>query len=400
MKRKIFTSIFTIAFCLIASVKLYAQDKSWHVIVMDQNENEISSFNTENSEILAPVNGKVDIINNWNNQNKKFSYDVATTLFKYELRNHGSATGTESIAAEKWTVSYFGGNLHFSQPVKYVGVYNFSGALISRQVGYGIDFSANLSPGNYVVATDKGAVKINVNGNLSGGAEAKVQTKSANYADPHVMLRSGTVSTYSGDDAPYYWNIKDGNDIVSVDVNQVKVFSFGSELLLLIQYKNGTITNVQQYGGGAFNSEAQIDYWDMVLSAKLGGASFGVNDGFPYGDWATKFVAVFTKTEILIYDVKGKKEMSFPRTFIPDMYARVSMFWAHGALVPGFSFYDTSMYNPSISFMELNSSNIFGGITAINYENKTNVIKSTFSIEEDGGIKVSFDNDFYIFKRK
>jgi hypothetical protein len=275
MKKKIFTSIFAIAIGLIASVKLYAQDKSWHIIVMDLNETEMSSFNTENSEILAPVNGKVDIINNWNNQNKRYSYDIATTLFKYELRDRGSATGTETITAEKWYVYYNGGSLYVSAATGSISIYSISGVLVGQYPNQS-SISVSLSHGLYIVKSGNNVAKLLVNNSGYGGTatEMQMQTKSTStFVDTPVALRSN-ISTYSNSENQIYWNI----GTTPIPISDVKLFSFNPQNEVLITLNSGNSVELD-YTGSTYDFDPAVtnSSWNLLETFSYGGVSLVYN---------------------------------------------------------------------------------------------------------------------------
>ena len=279
MKKKIFTQIFATLIMLVAIVmNCYAQDVRY-LVVEDLDGKELDAFYTDNIQIPKPVGNIVNIENTWDGKAKLYPYPMETTRFRFDTRAYGNATSTEVIATEKWYVTYNNGTLYVKGSTNApISIYTITGIFVGRYQNTS-EVNVYLNPGFYLVHNGKQTAKLSVNGNGTGSASAEVQaqTKSATYAvnDPPITLRSGTVSTYSGDDAPYYWNIG-GN--FSVDVSAVSYFQFLNNDTIKISYGNGNSVPVV-YNGSTFTNEPSIEssYWDLEKTLLYGGGSYWSN---------------------------------------------------------------------------------------------------------------------------
>jgi hypothetical protein len=400
MKKKIFTSIFAIAIGLIATVmNVIAQDADnpWHLIVTDKDNKEVAAFNVETLDNVSLSAGNVKVDMTWDNKSQSYSYPIETTTFGFDPRANGTGTANEVIAAEKWSVYYNNGTLHVSKPVGPVAIYAISGILIGQYPNQS-QIPVNLNQGLYIVQAGNKSAKLLVSNGYGGTTVQPVTVQPVLKASPppEINLRAGG-------GIKIYWNITTGNSVVPVEISEVVNFKFTADNSIVFSLKNGITVELENYQGIEFFIEPVPvinSKWNMELTMRFGGAALGVNKGFPYGNWATTFISVFTNTEIRIYDVSGKKEYSYPISFIPNIQARVSMSWiGNNVLKPGYSFYDTSMTNPAITFLDLESGNVFAGIVAFNFDAKTNLVESTLTIES-GDLKVIFGNEEYIFKKK
>jgi hypothetical protein len=282
MKKKIFTSIFAIAIGLIASVKLYAQDKSWHLIVTN-NGSEVATFNLETLDNIMPNGNIVNIDMTWDGKAQTFSYPI-TSIFSFDMRERGSATSNEEIAVEKWSVSYNGGNLHVTNPVGPVFIYTTMGQLVGRYPNIS-DISVYLNQGIYFIISGKYSAKLLVNNNGIGAtaAQDKVQTKAATASEPVAISLSSGVSTYSDDVTPYYWNI--GN--FSADISTISHFQFRNYGVVNIIYDNENSILIV-YVGSSFGADPVEIYsdWDIVKTLRYGCASYGHIKGQAVIVWA------------------------------------------------------------------------------------------------------------------
>ena len=399
MKKKIFTQIFATLIMLVAVVmNCYAQDVRY-LVVEDLDGKELDAFYTDNIRIPKPVGNIVNIENTWDGEAKLYPYPMETTRFRFDTRAYGNATSTEVIATEKWYVTYDNGTLYVKGTTNApISVYTITGMFVGRYQNTS-EVNVYLNPGFYLVNNGKYTAKLLVNNNGYGSGSAEVQAlmKSTNYAvnDPPAILRSGTVSTYSGDYAPYYWNIGQ----FPIDLNSVDYFQFNADGSVIVKLLNNSSVEID-YNGSTFSQQPvqSNSNWDLAKTFEFGGAAYGVNSSLPFAQWfTTQYITVFTANEIICYDVQNKVERKYPIKFIPNYEARVTMFYhSSKGLSPVYSYAGFVESTPFIFFVSIEDGMELGSTGAMNY-GVSNLIETDFSIE-NGNLKATFKGGEYIFK--
>jgi hypothetical protein len=252
---------------------------------------------------------------------------MATTLFTFDMRPRGSATGNEEINIQKWSVRYFGGNLHVDNPVGDIYIFTPMGILVKHLPNM-TDIPVYLQANNiYLVHSGKYTAKLFVGKEGAGSATAttQVQTKSMTYTYDNIFdLRSGNGEKIE------YWNIANGKMTIPIDLLQVKSFKFVPDANMSLEYKNGRTVEITNYMGGTYDAEPEQNdsYWNMEESILCGGVSYTM-DLTIGGVWDIVAVAC-TNDNIIGRSVSGKVNESMSKSKIvqPDfMSSRLG--WAY-----------------------------------------------------------------------
>ena len=192
-----FTLVFVVsALMALMTTVVKAQDanNTWHLVAFE-NEKEVVNYDTEvitgiattdQTAIVVLVDGKL------------FPHPIATTKFGFDIRREGTGVTNEYVSVPAWNVFYANGQLHFSETVKNVRIYNTYGALVAQVSGNYTDISINLSKGLNIVCADGKSAKLFVGNNGKGGTTSQPipesQTKT-NTFEP-VNLRSSSICKF------------------------------------------------------------------------------------------------------------------------------------------------------------------------------------------------------------
>ena len=407
MRTKNFTQIFAIALFLIAVVmNCYAADDTRHLIVMDLDGVETATFSIKNSEAPVLDAGKVNIKNTYNG--KTYSYEMTSTLFGFDMRPEGSATSIEEIAAEKWSASYSSGVLKINNTDNaIVSIYSITGMTIGKYKSAN-EIPVFLQAGIYIVSNGKYSGKLAVSTYGTGGTgeiTAQLQTKAyATNASSPITLRSGNSESD-------YWNIRDGDNIVPVDISKIKSFVFSPEARVSVKYNSGNSIEIMDYNGGTYDAEpaeATDDYWDLPLTFSIGGSALGTDWNLPPSmQQKVEFITVFSKTEIIQYDVSLDKETRYPRkNTLPGVLEKAGRV----------SFYSASEEGPALTYIYIDewgdervyfedlynkSSWITVPTRYYEFNNNTNLLNSQITVDHsDGSLVVTHPgNNGTVMKR-
>lgn len=395
MRKKLFTITSLLLIMLVAHTSTIKAEQVMHLIVMNQDSIEQASFEVETIDDLIPNNDIVNVKVTIDEHTKQYQYERETSLFKYALRDKGTATANENISTTKWSICYNSGNLHITNPVGPISIYKISGVLIGSYPESS-DVSIYLQPDIYIVKNGPNAAKLLVNNHNAG----TIQVEEKNTIESNSSPKPVSLTTKSTISSTQYWNVSNGKTTIPVDINMVHVFKFTSENTLLIEYINGNTTEITGYNGGfSIAKVPDEDYWDWTLTSRLGGASYGCS--FDYYDYhKAEYISIFSKTHLIIYDVLFEKETRYPINSIqhPEYFNRTD------AIISKFnnnvtaSYYiDDELVVGRIYFAGL-FDNEWGqpwGSSPIRYyefNNWTNRIHSTIKMNENGDLVVSYKN--------
>jgi hypothetical protein len=398
MKRLLLSAIICMATGFAA---MQAQDSRnpWHLTVYDENDAEVAFYNTER---IVDIETSAQTATVVFDDGQKFPHPIATTSFGFDPRATGTGTANENIDAPEWTVSYSNGNLHFSEPVNGVAIYNMLGALADKRFGAFTDVSINLNAGVYIVQAGGSSTKLFVSKNGFGGAVTQpksVATQLPAYADPVVSLRAGGIKTY--------WNIKHGDMTTPVEMSNVAKFYFTADGSLVFVLKNGNTVELTDYKGVEFTIEPAAttnSNWDMEKTLKFGGAAYMCNSSLEASMWfATKCVSIFLKDQIVIYNITNNVETKYPIKFLPEE-GRVSAFYNDiiigiiRGFIPSFS-YKAKLSNGlfAIRFLSIENGDFIGSTLAQNWKRGDNLIDTTYKIDKNGNIVAIYDDGEYTF---
>jgi len=400
-KRFIFGIMASIFMILTAAVSMNAQtDLPWHVVVHDSKGKEVANHSVE---IITDVEVTSQAVGFVLTSGQNFAYPITST-FTFEQRA-GNGTAIEVINAPKWNVYYNGSSLHFTESVNSVAVYSVSGILVAKVSGNYTDVPVNLAKGIYIVQAGGKTVKLLVSSSGSGAAyaqptvaESAPQVSYAPASSSPVTLRSANAAV-----TKQYWNVHYNNTVIAVEIAQVSSFYFTSDNSVVFALVNGSTVQLPNYQTIDFAAQpAQSgSKWNMNMTMKFGGAAYGANSTLPPGQWYTpQYVTAFTASEIICYDVSNQVIRKYPINFIPNYDARVSMIASSSlSLTPGYSYkedYGGGIYG--INFMSLSDGSLVGAAAAQNYSGGSNLIQTTFSIDANDNLKVSFNGGEYTFK--
>jgi len=383
------TMVLAVAF----SMNMNAQTNlPWHVVVSD-NGKEVASHSVEIITDLQVTSQYVTFVLD---DGKTFPYPTATSTFTFEQRV-GNGTAIEVVAASKWDVYYTGNSLHFTELVNSVAVYTVSGILVAKVSGNYTDVPVNLAKGIYIVQAGGKTVKLLVSNNGSGAVCAQptvAEIAPASYAPSTsfpVTLKAANTAALK-----QYWNVHYNNTVIAVEIAQVSSFYFTTDNAVVFTLVNGSTVQLPNYQMIDFGTQpAQSgSKWNMNMTMKFGGAARGVDTSLPDGQWYTpQYVTAFTAIEIICYDVNNQVIRKYPINFIPNYDARFAM--DDGS--PAYSYPYILEGMNIIRFASIEDGSVVGSTTAKNFGG-SNLIQTTFSIDANDNLKVSFNGGEYTFK--
>lgn len=397
MRKKLFTITSLLLIMLVAHTSAIKAEQVMHLIVMNQDSIEQASFEVETIDDLIPNNDIVNVKVTIDEQTKQYQYERETSLFKYALRDKGTATANENISTTKWSICYNSGNLHITNPVGPISIYKISGVLIGSYPESS-DVSIYLQPDIYIVKNGPNAAKLLVNNHNAG----TIQVEEKNTIESNSSPKPVSLTTKSTISSTQYWNVSNGKTTIPVDINMVHVFKFTSENTLLIEYINGNTTEITGYNGGfSIAKVPDEDYWDWTLTSRLGGASYGCN--FDYLDaYKVEYISIFSKTHLIIYDIQLKKETRYPINSIhhPESLNKTNAIVSilNDKLCISYNIVD-EWDMERIYFLGLFNGGEWGEPTWASipvryyeFNNWTNRIHSTIKMNENGDLVVSYKN--------
>jgi hypothetical protein len=277
-----------------------------------------------------------------------------------------------------------------------VAIYTVNGMMIGHYP-QASDIAVNLPPGLYMVQSGRYAAKLPVVGSGTGSTAAvreQPQTGSQVFSSaPPPVLRAGS-------SIRIYWNIKVGNNILSMEIPDVVSFRFTAEHTIVFSLKNGNTIELEDYQGIEFSIEpvppTTNSKWDMEKTFKSGGATYGA-DFFSSGHDHVTYTSVTAVTNDYViaylifldfniklekkditysnfWNIEGKLSCVYENAGIITMSAERYDIWGNKNI----SFYTYT--NPYKGYDQDAAGHGSYGIPVARYPGETNIIPTTFKL--------------------
>ena len=232
---------------LMAKVTVIAQDANnpWHLIAYE-NEKEVAAYNTENITDVKTTAQQATIVLD---VGKEFSHPIASSTFRFAVRQTGVGTVNEAMAASDWRAFYDNGILFFSETIPWASIYAINGMLVAHFTGSYTEIPVSLNSGIYIVYAGNRSAKFFA-GNHGGGIEAMQSAVAMQQTAPVDYQYDGLLHTLNGStsgNVNEWWNITAGNSTVSFEMSQVEKFHLTAGNAIVYTLKNGNTTTLAAF---------------------------------------------------------------------------------------------------------------------------------------------------------